>query len=87
MLRPLGKCVAPSLLPPARWYIYIKVHVHIIYICTRGRRGRHWGLCVAAARCLPARHSAPFVPAARPPPLPPAQKGSCGACQLPLPEV
>lgn len=43
-----------------------------------GRRGRHWGLCVATARCLPARHSSPFVPAARPPPLPPHRKVPVG---------
>ena len=53
--------------------------MYILFISVpRGRRGRHWGLCVAAARCLPARHSSLFVPAARPPSLPPHRKVPVG---------
>lgn len=53
--------------------------MYILFISVpRGRRGRHWGLCVATARCPPARHASPFVPAARPPPLPPHRKVPVG---------
>lgn len=74
----LKRSIWPPASHPQPTSIYIKVYVHIIYFCTRGQEGRHWGLCVATARCLPARHSSPFVPAACPPPLPPHRKVPVG---------
>lgn len=86
MSRPLEKYMAPSLPPPARWYIYKGICTYYLFLYP-GAGGQTLGpLC---SRCpLPARPPLLSLrPCRLPASTPPAQKGSCGACQLPLPEV
>lgn len=85
---PCGDRAAPSLCPSP--LVYIKRYMHILFISAWGQEGQTLGpLCSDCP--LPACSAGAPLPSSLPPaPLTapaPQHKGSCGACQLPLPEV